>query len=123
MTKVKIIFKHFPEKSYTYLENLVDDYDYGGGFDADEVSIDITENNFVVSFASHKTFEENENSDIEENLLDVLIGRGQFFSSLYFALDDLNIEEEKIRINLAIDQREYSVLLSKDCELKSSSND
>lgn len=122
MTKVKIIFYNFPKKSYTYLENLVDDYDYGGGFDADEVSIDITENNFVVSFVSHKTFNEDENSEIEENLLDVLIGRGQFFSSLYFALDDLNIEEGKIRINLAVDQREYSVLLSKDCELVSKSN-
>ena len=115
MSDVKLCFESFPSSSNSFLENLVNDYDYGGGFDSQEITIKTVEGNFLVEFISNKKFSLDE--DIEDNLLDTLIGRGNFFSHLYFSLDDLKVNEDEIKINVEVDGNSFSVDLGKDCEL------
>lgn len=71
---------------------------------------------FIVDITSNKEFSL-DNDDLDDNLLDVLVDRGNFFSHLYFSLDELDVDEAEIKITVEIDKILYSVDLGKDCEL------
>ena len=116
MTKLKITFENFPTSSIDFLENLVDDYDYEGGFDPESFETTNNAGKFIVDITSNKEFSLDDD-DLDDNLLDVLVDRGNFFSHLYFSLDDLDVDEAEIKITVEIDKILYSVDLGKDCEL------
>ena len=77
MTKLKITFENFPNSSIDFLENLVDDYDYEGGFDPESFETTNNAEKFIVDITSNKEFSI-DNDDLDDNLLDVLVDRGIF---------------------------------------------
>lgn len=116
MTEVNISFENVNAELAEYLEALVDDYDYSGGFDPVDLDMRHEGQAFSVKFKTDKSFSIDDDG-VDDNLLEALIDRGYFFSTLYFELDDRDIDPDGLNVKVVIDGTPYRVEFSKDCEL------
>ena len=115
MTEVNITFENVNAELAEYLEALVDDYDYSGGFDPIDLDAKHEGSAFSVKFKTDKSFSIDD--EVDDNLLEALIDRGYFFSTLHFELDDRGIDPDDLNVKVVIDGKSYRVEFSKDCEL------
>ena len=113
-----MIFENFTNEFYDHLEHMVDDYDYEGGFDAHDIDVRNDSGTFYVKLQSNKAFSL-DNEDLEDNFADVLLGRGNFLSSIYFSLTDFDVDEDAAHIAVYVNGIKYVASLSKDCDLLS----
>ena len=118
MTNVKIRFTDLKSSLKDTVLNKVDDYDYGGGFDCEEIEIEDSGSDLEINFVSEKSFTLNiddQSEEYDEDLFFTFLERGQFFSSLFFEDPEYF---ESADIKLEIMGKTYQVLLSKDPSLK-----
>lgn len=116
MLDIKMIFENFTNDFFDHLENMVDDYDYEGGFDANGIEVKNDSGTFYIKFQSNKAFSLDD-EELDNNFVDVLLGRGNFLSSIYFSLTDFKVDEDRACIAVYINGVKYIVSLSKDCDL------
>ena len=115
MNTYSIIFHKVNQEQQDRIKNHFDDYSWSAGLDVEEeITNDLVGGNYVLKFKSNKHFNAND-EDYEQNIYHCLIGKGQFFSSLFF--DDLGFESLKVEF---IDNKENSwqVEISKYSDLK-----
>ena len=116
MLDIEMVFENFNTDFFDHLENMVDDYDYEGGFDATDIEVKNDNGTLYVKFRSNKTFSLDD-EELDDNFADVLLGRGNFLSSIYFSLDDFEIDADSVRVAVNINGEKYVASLSKDCDL------
>ena len=115
MTDVKITFEDINNPFAERIESIVDDYDYSGGFDPEDLEIKNNETSINISFRTSKPF--GLEDDIDDNLLEILIDRGQFFSAIYYEYFEHDLDPDESNVSCEIDGINYKVELSKDCDL------
>ena len=115
MNTYSIIFHNPNQEQQDRIINHFDDYSWSAGLDVEEeITNELIDGNYVLKFKSNKHFNTSD-EDYEQNIYHCLIGKGQFFSSLFF--DDLGFESLKVEF---IDNNDatWKVDISKYSDLK-----
>mgnify|MGYP001277691735 CR=1 FL=1 len=115
MYTYSIIFSEPNQKQQDRIISIFDDYSWSAGLDVEEeVTNELIDKNYVLKFKSNKHFN-NTDEDYEKNIFHCLIGKGQFFSSLFF--DDLGFEDLKVEF-IDNEENSWKVDISKYSDLK-----
>ena len=123
MFKYSIIFKSPNKSQIERISSHFEDYSWEGDFHVEEeITNKVVNGNYLIEFKSKKHFDPSDaegefgeiDEDFEKNIYNNLIGKGQFFSSLFF--DEMGFEELDVNF-IDSDNNEWKVDISKYSDL------